>query len=89
MARLNDLKEDDRFGLVRENNDGVVTCMLYSAYLGRSREILRDEYDATITNEEQGAASGNRIATVNLPDHDPENETVETDMDAEEAISMF
>ena len=89
MEALNELKDDGRFDHVRGHNDGTVSAMIPAAHLQQGRDVLREEYNATIESEEQGAASGNRIVTLDLPGHEADTESVETDMNADEAISMF
>ena len=89
MEALNALKNDGRFDHVRGHDDGTVTAMIPAAHLQQGRDVLRDEYNATIESEEQGSASGNRIVTLDLPGYTVDDEKVGTDMDADEAISMF
>jgi len=85
------LVNDDRFNgdtNARISGDNEATVMLYSGHEDEQREIIKDEFGLAIDNEQYGVASGDTIATVVDPNGD-DPEAVDTNMDADEAISMF
>jgi len=86
---LDELLSDDRFNQevsARLVDDNTADVPLFGGYEAEAREAITEEFGLEITDEEQ--MSGVRFATVVDPDGD-DSESIDTDMNADEAISMF
>jgi len=86
---LDALLNDDRFNQeisARLTDDNTADVPLFGGYEAEAREAITEEFGLEIADEVQ--MSGVRFATVVDPDGD-ESESVDTDMNADEAISMF
>jgi len=86
---LDALLNDDRFNQevsARLTDDNTADVPLFSDYEAEAREAITEEHGLEIMDEQQ--MSGVRFATVVDPEG-KDSESVDTDMNADEAISMF